>query len=187
MMAQGTVKSFNLVKGYGFIKQDKDGQDVFVHLSQVRAAGLSRLRKGQRVSFEMFDNQGRVAARHLRIECRATVSLSIGPAQGMNEGDRTESSSTKRKTPSDATHDHVSVFRSVLEQSLGDAIRGRDRECSGLVGVIVEPATSDAANGANWAVKGVQFGRVDRERCSAVIASCVADLRSKFQVSEWSK
>lgn len=186
-MAWGTVKSFNLVKGYGFIKQDQDGQDVFVHLSQVRAAGLSRLRKGQRISFETFDNQGRAAARQLQIECRAPAPLPDAPTQDMNQDDRTERRPMTRKAPSDSLHDRVPVFRSVLEQSLGDAIRASDPECSGLVGIIVEPAASDAANGANWAVKGVRFGRVDRHRCSAVLASCVADLRSKFLVSEWSK
>lgn len=187
MMAQGTVKSFNMVKGYGFIRRDQDGQDIFVHLSQVRAAGLSRLRKGQRISFETFDNGGRAAARHLRIEWRTKDPLSIDLAQSMNEDDRTERSLMKPKTPPDVTDDRVSVFRSVLEQNLGDAIRDRDPECGALVGIIVEPATSDAAYGANWAIKGVKYGRADRDRCSAVIASCVLDLRSKFQVSEWSK
>lgn len=184
MMARGTVKSFNLVKGYGFIKQDHDGQDVFVHLSQVRAAGLSRLKRGQRLSFEVFDNQGRAAARHVRIEWRGAVSL---PTHGANEDDQTERSPVTRHTPAIDTDDRVPVLRSVLEQSLSDAVRARAPECSGLVGVIVEPATSDAAESANWAVKGVRFGQVDRDRCNAVLASCVTDLRSKFRVSEWSK
>lgn len=186
-MARGTVRSFNLVKGYGFIKQDQEGQDVFVHLSQVRASGLSRLRKGQRVSFEMFDNQGRVAARQLQIEWRMPDPLPDRSTRGLIEEDRTVRSPMTRKPLSNSTDDRVPVFRSVLEQSLGDAIRASDPECSGLVGIIVEPAASNATNGANWAVKGVRFGRVDRHRCNAVLTSCVADLRSKFQVSEWSK
>jgi len=40
-MATGTVKSFNPAKGYGFIKTDTIGADVFVHLSAVRQAGLA--------------------------------------------------------------------------------------------------------------------------------------------------
>ena len=55
MMARGTVKSFNLVKGYGFITQDQDGPDVFVHLSQVRAAGPWNYKKQGR-QYEAFGN-----------------------------------------------------------------------------------------------------------------------------------
>ena len=63
-MTTGTVKSFNRSKGYGFIKT-VGGADVFVHLSAVRTAGFRDLRKGQKVSFEIFDNQGKAAARNL--------------------------------------------------------------------------------------------------------------------------
>lgn len=187
-MARGTVKSFNLVKGYGFITQDQDGPDVFVHLSQVRAAGLSRLRKGQRLRFEMFDNQGRAAARHLQLEWQPeSVPIPSEPTQGINGDRQTKRDPMNRKPPSDSTSDRLSVFRSVLEQSLSDAIRTDDPECSGLVGIILEPAPPGAANGANWAVKGVRFGRVDRDRCTMVLARCLANMGSKYQVSEWSK
>jgi cold shock protein len=60
-MATGTVKSFNPAKGYGFIKKDSIGADLFVHLSAVREAGLADLRKGQKISFGIFDNQGKAA------------------------------------------------------------------------------------------------------------------------------
>ena len=63
MMATGTVKSFNPAKGYGFIKTDTGGVEVFVHLSAIREAGLADLRKGQKISFEIFDNQGKAAAK----------------------------------------------------------------------------------------------------------------------------
>jgi CspA family cold shock protein len=72
MMTTGTVKSFNPAEGYGFIKTDTRGADVFVHLSAVREAGLADLRKGQKVSFEIFDNQGKAAAKNLHIELSKT-------------------------------------------------------------------------------------------------------------------
>ena len=66
-MTTGTVKSFNPSRGYGFIKTE-GGADVFVHLSAVRTAGFRDLRKGQKVSFEIFDNQGKAAAKNLHID-----------------------------------------------------------------------------------------------------------------------
>ena len=49
----GTVKFFNSEKGYGFIKPDEGGRDVFVHVSAVMSSGLGTLNEGQRVSFEI--------------------------------------------------------------------------------------------------------------------------------------
>ena len=52
-MANGTVKWFNAQKGYGFIQPDNGGADVFVHISAVERAGLTDLRDGQKVSYEV--------------------------------------------------------------------------------------------------------------------------------------
>ena len=48
-MATGTVKWFNPIKGYGFIEPDEGGNDAFVHITAVQAAGLTELREGQKV------------------------------------------------------------------------------------------------------------------------------------------
>jgi len=53
-MAQGgVVKFFNSERGYGFIKPDGGGQDVFVHITAVERAGMKSLNEGQRLSFEV--------------------------------------------------------------------------------------------------------------------------------------
>ena len=52
-MPIGTVKSFNGSKGYGFIAPDDGGADVFVHVSEVKRAGMQSLKEGQRISFEI--------------------------------------------------------------------------------------------------------------------------------------
>jgi len=52
-MQTGTVKRFNKIKGYGFIKPDDGGRDVFVHITAVEQAGLKGLNEGQRISFDV--------------------------------------------------------------------------------------------------------------------------------------
>ena len=59
MPISGTVKFFNNDKGYGFITPDDGGRDVFVHVSAVTRSGLGTLNEGQRVSFEVEDDNRR--------------------------------------------------------------------------------------------------------------------------------
>ena len=52
-MAQGgVVKFFNSERGYGFIKHDDGGRDVFVHITAVERAGMKSLNEGQRINFD---------------------------------------------------------------------------------------------------------------------------------------
>ena len=55
-MAEGIVKWFSEKKGYGFIEQD-DGRDVFVHYSSINSTGFKTLADGQRVSFDVEENE----------------------------------------------------------------------------------------------------------------------------------
>lgn len=56
-MAQGTVKWFNPDKGYGFISRE-DGDDLFVHYSEIQSEGFKTLEEGQAVEFDITDGQG---------------------------------------------------------------------------------------------------------------------------------
>ncbi|MEQ1538516.1 MAG: cold-shock protein [Sphingorhabdus sp.] len=56
-MPTGTVKFFNTDKGYGFIAPDGGGNDSFVHISAVQAAGMMTLDKDQRVNYEIEDGK----------------------------------------------------------------------------------------------------------------------------------
>ncbi len=53
MSQQGTVKFFNAEKGYGFIKPEDGGRDIFVHITAVERAGLQSLAEGQKIEFEI--------------------------------------------------------------------------------------------------------------------------------------
>ncbi|MFZ4762956.1 MAG: cold-shock protein [Alphaproteobacteria bacterium] len=66
-MATGIVKWFNPTKGYGFITPDQGGSDVFVHISAVERAGLTTLREGQRVGYELATNKGKTSAANLKV------------------------------------------------------------------------------------------------------------------------
>ncbi len=52
-MATGTVKWFSAFKGYGFITPDEGGEDVFVHHTSVKEAGMKALTEGQRIGFDV--------------------------------------------------------------------------------------------------------------------------------------
>ncbi|MFT4027682.1 MAG: cold-shock protein [Novosphingobium sp.] len=65
-MPIGTVKFFNADKGYGFIAPEDGGNDAFVHISAVQAAGMHTLDKEQRVSYELEqDRRGKTSAVNL--------------------------------------------------------------------------------------------------------------------------
>ncbi|MCB1464688.1 MAG: cold-shock protein [Nitratireductor sp.] len=52
MSQSGVVKFFNTDKGYGFIKPDDGGPDIFVHITAVQASGLTGLAENQKVNYE---------------------------------------------------------------------------------------------------------------------------------------
>ena len=68
-MARGTVKWFNLKKGFGFIEPAAGGSASFVHISAVEKAGLATLKGGQTVDYEETSNRGRTSLENLKVQC----------------------------------------------------------------------------------------------------------------------
>ncbi len=66
--AKGVVKFFNGQKGFGFVVRDDGGEDVFVHISAVEAAGLTGLADGQPLEFTLTERNGRVSATDIVID-----------------------------------------------------------------------------------------------------------------------
>ncbi len=65
-MPIGKVKFFNEQKGYGFIEPEEGGNDAFVHMTAVQAAGMTTLKEDQRVSYELEESRnGKMAATNL--------------------------------------------------------------------------------------------------------------------------
>lgn len=66
-MQNGTVKWFNMAKGYGFITPVDGSKDVFVHISAVERSELGTLNEGQKLSFDLErGQQGKVSAVNLK-------------------------------------------------------------------------------------------------------------------------
>jgi CspA family cold shock protein len=67
-MAKGTVKFFNATKGFGFIAPSDGAKDVFVHISALERSGISTLREGDKVSYEVVNERGKLAASNIQMD-----------------------------------------------------------------------------------------------------------------------
>ena len=65
-MAQGVVKWFNDVKGFGFITPDEGGEELFAHFSAIEMKGFKSLKEGQRVTFEVVEGLKGKQATHIK-------------------------------------------------------------------------------------------------------------------------
>ena len=66
-MAKGTVKWFNVQKGYGFITPDDGGEDIFVHHTNIEMEGFRKLYNGQEVEYEVGEGEKGPQANNVRI------------------------------------------------------------------------------------------------------------------------
>jgi hypothetical protein len=71
-----------------------------------------------------------------------------------------------------------------LEAVITEAIKKRVPGCESFVGVIVEHTTPKSRFDANWALRGVKFGRVDREKANQAIATIVEGMQREFRLSD---
>jgi len=82
-MKTGTVKWFNARKGYGFLKPDDGGFNVYVHITAVERAGMTDLKLGQKINFEMVmdDRTGEVRAENLSALPEVFENPGVGAAR----------------------------------------------------------------------------------------------------------
>ena len=64
-MSSGKIKWCNSTKGYGFIVDDENSKDVFVHISAMKSAGIESLDEGDEVTYEVEENNGKTNAINL--------------------------------------------------------------------------------------------------------------------------
>ena len=62
----GKIKWFNPKKGYGFIDQDDDDKDMFIHITALQKAHISGLNEGDKISFDVEDENGKASAVNIK-------------------------------------------------------------------------------------------------------------------------
>ena len=67
LLTEGKVKWFNDAKGYGFITQEGEEKDIFVHYSAIQREGFKTLREGEQVAFEVIDGPKGLQATNVMI------------------------------------------------------------------------------------------------------------------------
>lgn len=81
-MATGSVKWFNNAKGYGFIRPDTGGDDLFVHYSYIQMDGYKSLKAGQFVQFDIEAHGNGFHAINLRPQGDTSGNESVGSHHG---------------------------------------------------------------------------------------------------------
>jgi hypothetical protein len=82
------------------------------------------------------------------------------------------------------TTERTPIARAALELAIAEAVRASSPECSALIAIIVERVVPASPGGANWGVKGIRYGKAERDRCSAVIAACVEEGQREFVLAD---
>ena len=62
----GKIKWFNPKKGYGFIDQDDDDKDMFIHITALQKANISGLNEGDKISYDVEEENGKQSATNLK-------------------------------------------------------------------------------------------------------------------------
>jgi hypothetical protein len=88
------------------------------------------------------------------------------------------------KSKDQAAGSRTSITRAALELAIAEAVRSGSPECSALIGIIVERVVPSAPGSANWAVKGIRFGKADRDQCGAAISKIVEERQLEFELSD---
>jgi hypothetical protein len=76
------------------------------------------------------------------------------------------------------------VSRSALESAIAAAIKTFDASCQNFIGVIVERRSTDSDLEANWQVKGLRFGKSDRDKARAALDSVLPPMQQEFVLRE---
>ena len=77
-----------------------------------------------------------------------------------------------------------SVSRELLQSAITDAVKKAEPGCEPFAGVVIERETPKSPYDANWAIRGVRFGRADRDKSSQALATIVEEAQRCFSLAE---
>lgn len=66
-MLTGSVISFKEDKGYGFIRPQDGGDNVYLHISALQASGIDKVAPGQRLTYELFSKDNKTSAVNIKL------------------------------------------------------------------------------------------------------------------------
>jgi hypothetical protein len=78
----------------------------------------------------------------------------------------------------------IPIAAEKLELAIADAVKKAAPGCEAFVGVIVQQTTPRSRFDANWALRGVKFGKAGRETVNEVLATIVERMQREFRLSE---
>jgi hypothetical protein len=80
------------------------------------------------------------------------------------------------------------IKRAALEAAITAAVKSSNPSCEPFVGVIVELVahqnSGKSRKEANWAVKGVKFGKAEREQCNSALSVIIERLKREFEIAD---
>jgi len=114
-MPTGIVKWFNGRKGYGFIEPEDGGNDVFVHVTALKDSGIKFLNEGDKVSYELTENRGRMAAGNLSLDGESSSNSDETPSDDPEE--TSEEATEEEATEEEATEEEATEEEATEEVS----------------------------------------------------------------------
>ena len=120
-MPTGIVKWFNGRKGYGFIEPEDGGNDVFVHVTALKDSGIKFLNEGDKVSYELTENRGRMAAGNLTLDGEGSTESTDADDDQLEESAAEESSDIVVETKESTLKEGLGLNEDIINE-IKDAV-----------------------------------------------------------------
>jgi hypothetical protein len=76
------------------------------------------------------------------------------------------------------------ISREALQQAIGAGVKKADPSCAAFIGVIVQRAMAASSLEANWTIRGIKYGRANRDKANAALATIVERMQHEFSLSD---
>jgi CspA family cold shock protein len=126
-MPTGIVKWFNGRKGYGFIEPEDGGNDVFVHVTALKDSGIKFLNEGDKVSYELTENRGRMAAGNLSLDGESSSDSDEAPSDEVEEASE-EDAAEEEAAEEEAAEEDAAEEEAAEEEAAEEEAAEEDSE-----------------------------------------------------------